>query len=158
VVSAVGGGRSIDTIGEGCDGLLAMKLFGPLPDCRVSLCSGNVCVRLGDSGRTCDACSPARNEPGLSPRKPAGRLFGATGNAPLPKIVEGKGGIASRAGFGPPEILARDGFLVPLAVDGLVIVSGLLPIVPLLFLLLVLATDRARECLNEEGLGGRDWL
>lgn len=77
----------------------------------------------------------------------------------LPNILEGKGGCSSGVAFGRPrEIIAGDGFLVPFAVEGLVIGSGLLPTVPLLFLLLELATDRARECLNEDGLAGRDWL
>jgi hypothetical protein len=53
VLSAVSGGLPIDDVGNGCEGLLAMKLFGPLPDILSSLWGGNVCVRFGDSGRCC---------------------------------------------------------------------------------------------------------
>jgi hypothetical protein len=66
--------------------------------------------------------------------KPARRGFGVARGAALAIALAGKGGRSSCGGFGPPEILASDGLLAPLAVDVLDITSGLPPIMPLLFL------------------------
>ena len=79
-------------------------------------------------------------------------------SAAVAKVVDGRGGGSAFAILGPPAMLASDGFVMPLAVDGLGIGSVLLPTVPFLILLFVGPIDRARECPSEDGLAGRDWL
>ena len=161
VVSGVAGGLPLGKIVDDSEGLLAMKPLEPLPEILSSLCKGNVCERFGESGRRCEARSispPAGDEPGLTASKPAGRGFVEARDTALAEGPRGRGGCSSRSSFGPCEISASEGFLLPLAVEGLCTESALLPKVPFLFLLREPPIDRARDRRDEERLPGRDWL